>query len=99
MILTKFLIGNSKKEEIEAVALKKKYFHILSSYPVFMIPQCSQFEKLKVITGNSWKTMVKSTRSETQCSLYFVNKITFISAQDWYAFKHRYMFGERNIVF
>lgn len=29
MILIKFLIGNSKKEEIEEVALKKKYFHIL----------------------------------------------------------------------
>lgn len=100
MILTKFLIGNSKKEEIEEVALKKKYFHILNSYLVFMIPQCSRtIWKIESITVNSWKTMVKSTRSETQCSLYFVNKITFISAQDWYAFKHRYMLGERNIVF
>lgn len=58
MILTKFLIGNSKKEEIEEVALKKKYFHILNSYLVFMIPQCSQqFEKLKVsqwIVGKQW---------------------------------------------
>lgn len=41
MILTKFLIGNSKKEEIAEVALKKN-FHILNSYLVFMIPQCSQ---------------------------------------------------------
>lgn len=43
--------------------------------------------------------MVKSTGSETQCSLYFVNKITFISAQGWYVLKYRYTFGESNIVF